>query len=304
MKSSIAIFGNLTIDDLVFADGSTRWAVPGGSAVYAAYGASLWTGSASIVAPLGADYPAALLDARIDFSRCPRLPRTLRNWGLYEEDGSRHFISRRATRDWMEFSPKAGDALSGQQIAAHIAPLPHAIAAGLSRELRRSGTRMISLDLDDHDLAGRVGVEAIVELLGGIDLFLPSLDDACALFGGTEAPEVLRRMRSVAPDVPVIAVKCGAEGVIAHAASAHEWIRVPAAPVELIDATGAGDAFCGGMLAGLAQTGILSEALLWGVVSASFCIEGLGFASLIAATSEEAASRLFSLQPLIETRAI
>jgi hypothetical protein len=33
---AIAFFGSLTIDDLVFADGSTRWAVPGGNAAYSA----------------------------------------------------------------------------------------------------------------------------------------------------------------------------------------------------------------------------------------------------------------------------
>ena len=96
MTSAISVFGNLTIDDLVFADGSTRWAVPGGSAAYAAMGASLWTESASIVAPIGTDYPVEALGKRIDLSRCRRVPRTLRNWGLYEDDGRRHFVSRSA----------------------------------------------------------------------------------------------------------------------------------------------------------------------------------------------------------------
>jgi hypothetical protein len=34
------VFGSLTIDDLAFADGSTRWAVPGGNAAYSALGAT------------------------------------------------------------------------------------------------------------------------------------------------------------------------------------------------------------------------------------------------------------------------
>jgi len=78
------------------------------------------------------------------------------------------------------------------------------------------------------------------------------------------------------------AIKCGAEGVIAHAAGAREWIHIPAVPVELVDVTGAGDAFCGGVLAGFADENDPIEALLYGAVSASFCVEGLGVAGLAA----------------------
>jgi sugar/nucleoside kinase (ribokinase family) len=297
---SISVFGNLTIDDLVFPDGSTRWAVPGGSAVYAAMGISLWTGHAIIVAPIGADYPVEALDKCIDLSRCRRVPRTLRNWGLYEEDGRRHFVSRNVTRNWSEFSPKPTDATSSHSTAAHIAPMPHDIAIGLIRELRKVGTLSISLDLDDHDLLGKTNLDAVIELLREVDLFLPGHQDALAIFPDVGPLECLRRLRALAPDVTLIAMKCGAEGVIAHVAGAREWIHIPAVPVELVDVTGAGDAFCGGVLAGFTEENDPIEALLYGAVSASFCIEGLGFAGLAAATEEKANSRLMTLRQRME----
>lgn len=300
MTPFVSVFGNLTIDDLVFPDGSTRWAVPGGSAVYAALGASLWTGQSSIVAPLGADYPIELLDERIGLSRCQRVPHTLRNWGLYEEDGRRHFVSRSATRDWNAFSPKPADALSGAQTAAHIAPLPHDIAMGLAGELRNAGTLSISLDLDDHDLLGRSNLEEIGELIRAVDLFLPSRQDVLAMFPGANPLEALYKLRNLAPNVALIAVKCGAEGVIAHAAGTSERIHLPAIPVEPVDTTGAGDAFCGGVLAGFARGDDPMTALLYGTVSASFCIESYSFSSLSAATGQEAASRLTALRPRVE----
>lgn len=300
MKPSLAIFGNLAIDDLVFPDGTTRWAVPGGSAAYAAFGASLWTECPSIVAPLGNDYPRDLLDGRFDLSRCTRVPRTLRNWGLYEEDGTRHFISRSASRNWSEFSPKPEDAATGHQTAAHIAPAPHDIAVNLTRELRKAGALTISLDLDDHDLAGRADLDSTSELLRGIDIFLPSLQDARILFGGTQALEVLHRARSVAPHLALLAVKCGEEGVIAHAAGANKYVRIPAFAADLVDATGAGDAFCGGVLARFVEESDPVEALLSGAVSASFCVEGLGLAGLVAANKDEAAARLSALRERTE----
>jgi sugar/nucleoside kinase (ribokinase family) len=303
VTSAISIFGSLTIDDLVFADGSTQWAVPGGNAAYAAMGALLWTESASIVAPIGADYPVEALDKRIDLSRCRRVARTLRNWGLYEDDGQRHFVSRSATRNWHEFSPQTEDVRSGLQTAAHIAPMPHDIAAELIRELRRNGTPSISFDLDDHDLLGNANLATITKLMCDVDLFLPSHQDTLAMFPDTSPLESLRRLRALAPGVTLIAIKCGAGGVIGHVAGAREWVHIPSLRVNLVDVTGAGDAFCGGVLASYAELSDPIEALLCGAVAASFCVEGFGFTGLAAATGEEARARLAALRQQVECHA-
>ncbi len=300
LVSPLAFFGSLTIDDLVFADGSTRWAIPGGNAVFAAMGAALWTGHASVVAPLGPDYPVGLLGKRLDLSRCPPVSHTLRNWGLYEDDGRRHFISRSSSRNWSEFCPRSVDASSGNQIAAHVAAMPRKLGIELIKELRKTGTRTISLDLDDHDLLRDTNLDETIELVQGADLFLPSRQDAAAIFPEMEPFESLRRLRSHAPHVYMIAIKCGAEGVVAHIAGTEEWVHVPALQVPLVDATGAGDAFCGGVLAGLAEHDDPIEGLLYGTVSASFCIEALGFAGLAAATQEQSRNRLAMLRPLIQ----
>ncbi|QHN02890.1 carbohydrate kinase family protein [Granulicella sp. WH15] len=303
MTPSLAIYGNFTIDDLVFPDGSTRWAVPGGNAPYAALGASLWTRAVSIVAPIGADYPIESLGDSIDLSHCRRLPHTMRNWGLYEEDGTRHFVSRRASSNWKNFSPQVADVASGYQ-AAHIAPMPHEAAIQVIQALREAGTTLISLDLDDHDLLGDTSLDKTIELLRGIDLFMPSRQDALALFPDATPLEALRRLRLVAPEVTLIAIKCGADGAIAHLANAKNWLHIPAVPVEVFDTTGAGDAFCGGVLAGFARQDNPVEALLYGAISASFCIEGLGFSGLAAATEAAAHNLLVALRPRIDIQPI
>ncbi|ADV83618.1 carbohydrate kinase family protein [Terriglobus saanensis] len=300
MTSGPAIYGNFTIDDLVYPNGSTRWGVPGGSAVYAAMGALLWTKVSSIVAPLGADYPITLLDKRIDLSRCRSIPKTMRNWGLYEEDGRRHFISRNESRDWTYFSPALADAASGYQAAAHIAPLPFEATKQLIEELRAGGTKSISLDMDDHDLLGNRSLKKMMELVSTVDLFMPSQQDVLALFPGKGPLEAMHQLRSLVPEVALIAIKCGAGGTIAHLAGSEEYLRIPAVHVEVIDQTGAGDAFCGGVLGSLARQGDLLEALLCGAVSASFCIEGMGFSSLLEATGEAANSRLERLRQRVE----
>ena len=47
-------------------------------------------------------------------------------------------------------------------------------------------------------------------------------------------------------------------------------------PVDTVDTIGAGDAYCGGFLAGLVETGDPLEAGLRGTVSASFAVQGYG----------------------------
>ena len=63
-----------------------------------------------------------------------------------------------------------------------------------------------------------------------------------------------------------------------------------------MDLTGAGDAFCGGFLAGMALGDDPVTAAMYGTVSASFAIEGPGISRLLAATPAEASQRLTRLR--------
>lgn len=302
MTGPLSCFGSFTIDDLVFADGSTRWCVPGGSAPYAALGASLWLDEVSIVAPLGSDYPLEVLQSKVSTSRCRGVSHTLRNWGLYEEDGRRHFVSRSSSRGWVDFCPSVDDVTSGYQAAAHVGPMPHGLAIALVKELRDLGTSLISVDLDDHDELTVNDLDEIINLINRVDLFLPSWQDAVVIAPADEPLGSLQLLRRVAPEPRLIAIKCGAAGVIGHVRGAAEWIHVPAIAVDVVDTTGAGDAFCGGTLAGFLRQQDAEDSLLYGTVSASFCIERSGFDGLLEATEEEVQRRLHELRPIVSHR--
>lgn len=301
MTAPFTSLGNLSIDDLVFVDGTTQWAVPGGNAVYAALGMSVWGERPRVIAPFGPDYPAEKLEGRLDLSACPRIPRTLRDWGLYEEDGSRQFIFRSTTQDWDDFSPRPSD-VSGEIPAAHLAPLPWERHVSLIAALREAGTRTISIDLDDRKLAA-VSHAAVADLIRSVDLFMPSRQDGRVIFPKTSPADTVRRFRDMAPDTKLIVLKCGADGCVAHAAGSRDLIQIPAFPVEAADATGAGDTFCGGTLVGFVRTGDPLQALLHGAVSASYCVETVGCARLLASTPEDADARLQTFQNAVRLQA-
>jgi ribokinase len=115
------------------------------------------------------------------------------------------------------------------------------------------------------------------------------------IFPGASATDTVRRLRELSPPTPLIALKCGAAGCVAHARDAAEILILPAAPVEAKDATGAGDTFCGGALVGYARTRDPLQCLLHGAVSASFCVAAVGVSGLLDADPGEAEQRRTAL---------
>jgi sugar/nucleoside kinase (ribokinase family) len=72
----------------------------------------------------------------------------------------------------------------------------------------------------------------------------------------------------------IIVIKYGERGqLIYDAASRNRW-EVPPYPARLVNPIGAGDAFCGGFLAGYRRTYDPVQAALYGNISASLVVEG------------------------------
>ena len=297
--SRFCILGNISIDDLVFENGSTMWRVPGGNAVYSGLGAAVWRERPVVIAPVGPEYPVSVVGDRVDLSLCRRLDRTLRDWGLYEEDGSRLFVFRSKTKNWLDFSPTLADLANFSCDFAHLAPLPWGLQIDLIARLRQDGAQVVSADLDDRYLA-QIDHAAVLRLLSAVDMLLPSRQDAEALMPGKTPEGALRGLRELAPDLPVIAVKLGARGVLMHAAGAKDYVEIPTAAESVVDVTGAGDAFCGGALVGYARTGSPLEAILWGSVSASYAVASTGPTALVGADFDEAQARVEKLRTRVD----
>ena len=97
-----------------------------------------------------------------------------------------------------------------------------------------------------------------------------------------------------------VAAKLGDQGSVVCEAGGTAVYRVPIFHVPVVDTTGAGDAYCGGFLAGLVGGRTVQECAAMGTVSASYVVEARGGLATGRPKPDERNSRLASVISRIE----
>lgn len=187
------------------------------------------------------------------------------------------FISRtEGTPDFEAF--RAGDyQLEPAEVneeAIERARVIHASTFALSREPCRSAVekafqraasehKIISLDPNYSRQVWpnyREAKRVLERMLGYATITKPSLDDATRVFGPGEEPEdYVRRFHDMGP--PIVVLTMGAEGILLS--EEGEMTYIPARPVDVVDATGAGDSFWAGFLTALLDGNSLQRCVLF-----------------------------------------
>lgn len=117
-------------------------------------------------------------------------------------------------------------------------------------------------------------LEAMVEILPYVDLVMPSFpEETMNLTGQNSERDTVKFFQN--HGVKNVVLKKGASGVLI--ATTEKWQTIPGlAPRGVVDTTGAGDAFAGGLLHRLGYGDDIFEAAQWGVAAASLKIGGRG----------------------------
>ncbi len=114
----------------------------------------------------------------------------------------------------------------------------------------------------------------IIKAIGLCDLFLPSLEDMIVLTG-LEDPQAIVNW-SHAHGAQQVVLKLGAQGALISDAQSAVRQHIAGKQVQAVDATGAGDCFCGNLLARLADGDDLSSATQYANAAASITVQGWG----------------------------
>ena len=157
--------------------------------------------------------------------------------------------------------------------AAHLCPVDYLTHSLLPAVLRQAELTTVTLDPSPGYMNPTFWDE-VPALVTGLTAFLPSEEEISSLFQGRSSDLWEMASALAAYGCEIIVIKRGERGqLLFDAASGARW-EVTAYPSRVVNPTGAGDAFCGGFLAGYRRTYDPLEAVLFGNISASLVVEG------------------------------
>ncbi len=278
---SVLVVGTVGIDN-VETPKARRDHVLGGSAVYFACAASFFT-RVALVGVVGTDFPeeyrALLADRDIDLAGLEVADgKTFRWTGRYHEN-----MNDRDTLDvqlnvFGSFDPKLPEAyrhLDYIFLANGPPKVQRKVLAGMARRPKLVAT-------DTMDLWIRTTRPELDALLKDTDILVLNDSEARMMTRQRELLAAGRAIRKLGPSTVII--KKGEHG--AMAIDAEGAFVVPAFPLEeVVDPTGAGDSFAGGIMGYLAECkdtspAALRRAVAHGSVVASFTCEGFSLDAL------------------------
>lgn len=300
------IFGLLQRVYLLPPSGRPRLDEPGGNLLYSAAGMALWGKNIGLVARVGEDYPREWLnkihERGFDTRGIRILPEEVdvRKFVAYSDLNSRHtdnpvahFARRELTFPKTLFGYKDTSTEIGSRselkstsirqsdlppdylhaTVAHFCPLDYLSHSLMPAALRQSGFTTLSLD-PARNYMNPTFWDYVPSIVTGLTAFLPSEEKIRSLFHSRSTDLWEMTDELAAYGCEIIVIKRAIQGQLLYDAGAKARWEIPAYPAREKDPTGAGDAFCGGFIAGYRRTYDPLEAVLYGNVSASLAIEG------------------------------
>jgi sugar/nucleoside kinase (ribokinase family) len=273
---SVLIVGSTALDSIKTPK-SANPRLLGGSASHAAVAASFF-GPVNLVGVVGDDFPRRYIQLYerhgIDLEGLQRLPGKTFHWsGEYELNMNNRRTLLTELGVFETFNPTLPAAYQSTPfvLLANIAP---ALQHHVLDQMRQP--RFVAADT--MDLWLKVALPDLLRLLKRLDAFVLNDSEAQMLTGEDNIFVALKRIHRLGPTHVVI--KQGSHGSILS--SPRGLFICPAYPLrKVVDPTGAGDSFVGGMMGYLAAAkgpvdDHIRRAMTYGSVVASFCCEGFG----------------------------
>jgi len=300
-QSSLLIVGSLAYDDLEMPSGTFE-NVLGGAATYASIAAALLC-PVRAVGVIGSDFPNAVLEdlqkRGVDTAGVERAEgKTFRWRGRYSPD-----LSSRTTLDtqlnvFADFRPK---------IPATFKSSPYVLLGNIHPALQLEvlaqvdRPKLVVADTMNFWITGEA--KLLGDVLKKVDLLVVNDEEARELTGIHNLVKAAADIRKRGPKHLI--VKRGEHGALYFDDKGAFF--APAYPLEdVVDPTGAGDSFAGGLLGYLTRVGTLEHpamrrAMYFGSALGSFCVEGIGPRRLLDVTRDDLKKRMAEFMTLVET---
>jgi sugar/nucleoside kinase (ribokinase family) len=297
---SLLVVGSIAFDSIETPHGRVEDAL-GGSASYFAYAASFFT-SVRLVGVVGEDFPEdyrrLFRERHVDTAGLVVQPggKTFRWRGRYFQDMNRRETVEVHLNVFGDFDPVLPEAYrdSTHIFLANASPR---LQARVLDQIRRPQLVLA----DTMDLWISTQHDELLALLPRLDGLLLNDSEAELLTGQTNLVRAGEAVRRLGPKFVIL--KRGEHGALLF--TSEGVFVLPAYPTaEVVDPTGAGDSFAGGLMGALftdstAPPGRLRRALAYGTVVASFTVEGFSMERLRQITRQEIDARLQHYRQLL-----
>jgi sugar/nucleoside kinase (ribokinase family) len=289
--SSMLVVGSVA-QDTIHNHLGTHPYVLGGSATFASLAGRLFAPT-KLVGVVGDDFPAAsvqlLKDKGIDTTGLEVAPGKTFHWeGRYSDDLTSRESIKTELNVFADFHPK---------IPAAHRTTPFVMLGNIHPDLQVEvleqieKPKLVIADTMNFWITGTP--KELARMLARIDLLVINEEEARLLAGVHNIAKAARALIAMGPRIVVI--KRGEYGALLF--EGDTVFSAPAYPVEdVVDPTGAGDTFAGGMLGLLAaedrvDSATLRRAVIYGSVVASYCVEGISVGRIASVTMNEVKSR-------------
>ena len=282
------VFGSISIDKIVNKHGIFT-DILGGSAAYALLANKKNT--CELVGVVGDDFQSKHFDLLSKHSKTTNSLTQLNGstfcWGgKYKDDFS--------SRETLYVDPGVSESYL-PDLSQHSKNCPFLLlgntAPHLQIELLNQMETKPFILLDTFKLYIDIANKDLKDLVRRVDLFCINFNEARALSGmdGTDLKKMSEAILNLGPKSLII--KDGKNG--SYFFNSSESFSIKAFPVNnVVDTTGAGDAYIGGILMGKMNGMNMIDSMRMGAVTASFCIEGVGIEGLLKINDTEFRERL------------
>ena len=305
---SLIVTGTIGIDTVETPGGGRHEDLLGGSAVYFAAAASFYTNT-RMVAAVGDDFPDGFMDTLKSFEGLDLAGLEVRNgsktfrWGgKYHEDMDHRDTLFTDLGVLEEAPPVVPESFKDSEVVflANSHPM---VQMGMLDQVA-SPTLSVA---DTMDLWIDIAKPELTQLLGKVDGLVLNFDEAEQFTGHRNPVSSGKHLLELGPRFVVI--KKGEHGcILVHR---DGLCALPAYPTEhVVDPTGAGDSFAGGLMGRLAARGghdlgsyeSVREALAHGTIVASFNVESFSLERLRSITKKDVDVRYDEYAEMIKIR--
>ena len=294
MKKTL-IVGTVAYDEIETVKGNSG-KVLGGAGTYIALSCSHFKSNSSVVSVVGGDFEKkylALLESKgVDISAIEIIKngKTFYWKGKYHKDWNKRDTLATELNVLADFNPKVPEEFKRPDVLI-LGNLHPIVQGAVLNQLSKKPTAII---LDTMNFWMDTALEDLTKIIKRVNVVVINDEEAMQLSGKETLFSAAEEILKLGPKYVVI--KKGEHGAMLF--GEDQFFISPAYPVKnVVDPTGAGDSFAGGLGGYLSEKSELSfenlkNGIVYGTIMASFCVESFGTRSMEMIKKEQIVSRL------------